>query len=325
MLILPGVVLTAAITGAAAHLAFGLSWTAALLMGAVLSPTDPAILIPLFVRSRLRPKVAETVVAESAFNDPTGAVLALALAGVLVSGDSSVATPVGDFVVDLGISTIIGIVAGVLLSATVSSRRAGIWRESSGAAALMVVTISYFSLDSAGGSGYLGAFLAGLIAANMEHLGLEMQQVHQREMRRFAANTADLVTFFVFLVLGANIPFGVLGDNLLPAFAVIGALVLVARPLTVLACTTPDRRGAWTKREIAFLCWTRETGVVPAALVGVLAGLGVPDTDTYASVVSLAIIMTLILQALPAGWLAGRLGLLDGPGPVPPEPEPSPP
>ncbi|MGA8804067.1 MAG: cation:proton antiporter, partial [Solirubrobacterales bacterium] len=54
MLILPGVVLTAAITGVAAHLAFGLSWTAALLMGAVLSPTDPAILIPLFVRSRLR-------------------------------------------------------------------------------------------------------------------------------------------------------------------------------------------------------------------------------------------------------------------------------
>ena len=65
LLILPGVILTAAVTGAAAHLVFGLSWPAALLMGAVLSPTDPAILIPLFIRSRLRPKVAETVVAES--------------------------------------------------------------------------------------------------------------------------------------------------------------------------------------------------------------------------------------------------------------------
>ena len=30
-------------------------------MGAVLAPTDPAILIPLFIRSRLRPKVAQTV------------------------------------------------------------------------------------------------------------------------------------------------------------------------------------------------------------------------------------------------------------------------
>ena len=37
-----------------------------------------------------------------------------------------------------------------------------------------------------------------------------------------------------------------------------------------------------------------------------------PDIDVYAAVVALAIVMTLILQALPAAWLAGRLGLLDG-------------
>jgi cell volume regulation protein A len=317
MLVVPGVILTAAITGAVAHAAFGLPWTAALLMGAVLAPTDPAILIPLFVRSRLRNKVAQTVVAESAFNDPTGAVLALALAGVVLSGDSSVAAPVGKFVGDLAISTVIGIVAGILLSAVISSRRTGIWRESSAAAVLTVVTISYFSLDSAGGSGYLGAFLAGLIVGNMEHLGLAMHSEHETEMRRFAFNIADLVTFAVFLVLGANIPFDELGSNLLPALAVIAALLLLARPLTILTCVLPDRGGGWTRQELTFLCWTRETGVVPAALVGVLAGLGVPHTDLYASVVALAIILTLLLQALPAGRLARRLGLLDGPGPAP--------
>ena len=323
LLVVPGVVLTALITGAAAYLAFDLSWTAALLMGAVLAPTDPAILIPLFVRSRLRPKVAQTVVAESAFNDPTGAVLALALAGVLLSGDGSLATPAREFVVDLGISTVIGIVAGVLLAATISSRRAGIWRESSAAAVLAVVTIGYFSLDSAGGSGYLGAFLAGLIVGNMERLGLAMHREHERDLRQFAFNMADLVTLFVFVVLGANIPFETLGEYLLPALAVLATLLLVARPLTVLACTLPDRRGGWTRPEVAFLCWTRETGVVPAALVGVLAGLGVPDIDVYASVVALAIVMTLVLQALPAAWLAGRLGLLDGEPPIRASPEPA--
>jgi cell volume regulation protein A len=316
MLIIPGVVLTAVITGVVAHLAFDLSWTAALLMGAVLAPTDPAILIPLFVRSRLRPKVAQTVVAESAFNDPTGAVLALALAGVLLSGDASVATPAREFVGDLAISTVIGLVAGVLLAATISSRRAGIWRESSAAAVMAVVTIGYFSLDSAGGSGYLGAFLAGLIVGNMERLGLAMHSSHERDLRLFAFSVADLMTLFVFVVLGANIPFGTLSDHFLPALAVLATLLLVARPLTVLACTLPDRRSGWTRREVAFLCWTRETGVVPAALVGVLAGLGVPNTDEYAAVVALAIVATLILQALPAEWLARRLGLLDG---APPE------
>ena len=55
-------------------------------MGAVLSATDPAILIPLFDRLKLRPKVAQTVVAESAFNDVTGTVLTLTLVGIVEAG-----------------------------------------------------------------------------------------------------------------------------------------------------------------------------------------------------------------------------------------------
>ena len=86
MLAVPGVVITALVVGAVASLAFGLPFTEGLLIGAVLSPTDPAILIPLFVRSRLRPKVAQAVIAESALNDPTGAVLALAVTAALLGG-----------------------------------------------------------------------------------------------------------------------------------------------------------------------------------------------------------------------------------------------
>jgi cell volume regulation protein A len=312
LLVVPGVVLTAVITGIAAHAVFDLPWTAALLLGAVLAPTDPAILIPLFVNSRLREKVAQTVVAESAFNDPTGAALALTFAGVLLSGGGGLTEPAADFVGDLAISTVLGIVGGVLLALTVSSRRAGIWRESSGLAVLAVVAISYFSLDTAGGSGYLGAFLAGLIVGNMEHLGLEMHANHEEELRRFAFNAADVATLLVFVVLGVNIPLGDLADHLVAGLAVLATLLFVARPLTVLACTLPDRGGGWTWPEIAFLCWTRETGVVPAAMVGVIVGLGVPHGEIYASVVALAIVVTLVLQALPAPWLARRLGLLDG-------------
>jgi potassium/hydrogen antiporter len=310
MLAVPGIVITTLVVGVAAHFAFDLPWSSAFLVGAVLSPTDPAILIPLFARSRLRPKVAQTVIAESALNDPTGAALALTLAGIVLTGDSSVTEPVTEFAVDLGISTVIGIVAGVLLSAAIASQRAGVWRESSAIAVLAVVTISFFSLDSAGGSGYLGAFLAGLIVGNMEHLGLAMHSPHEVDTHAFAFNLADIVTLIVFVVLGANIPFDDLGSNLLPALAVLAVLMLIARPMTVLACVLPDRGGGWQRNEVAFLCWTRETGVIPAALVGVLAGLGVPNIDVLASVVALAVVLTLLLQALPAPWLARRLGLL---------------
>ena len=43
------------------------------------------------------------------------------------------------------------------------------------------------------------------------------------------------------------------------------------------------------------------------------ATIGVPDEDVFASVVALAIVLTLLLQALPAAWLADRLGLLERP------------
>ena len=311
LLAIPGVVLTALLTGAVAALAFGLPFEQGLLIGAVLSPTDPAILIPLFVASRVRLKVAQTVIAESAFNDPTGAVLALAVAGALLSGEGGIGGPASEFLVELLISSVVGILAGVLLSATISSHRAGILRDSAPVAVLAVVAISYVSLDFAGGSGYLGAFLAGLIVGNMEMLGLAMHTHHEEELRIASRTLSDVVTIFVFIVVGASLPFDTLADQWAPSLAVVAMLLLVARPLTILACALPDRRARWTRRELAFLCWTRETGVVPAALVGVLAGLGVPDVELLAGVVALAIVATLVLQATPAAWLAGRLGLLE--------------
>ena len=306
-----GVVVTAAITGAAAAIVFGLPFEQGLLMGAVLSPTDPAILIPLFIGSRLRAKVAQTVVAESAFNDPTGAVLALAIAGALVSGQSSLTGPAGDFVGQLALSTAGGVLAGIVLSAAISSRRTGIWRESSAIAVLAVVAMSYVSLDFAGGSGYLGAFLAGLIVGNMKMLGLSMHDEHNRDLVITTRSLADIVTIFVFVLVGANLPFHALGQEILPALAVVAVLLLVARPITVAICCLPDRRSRWSRAELAFVCWTRETGVVPAALVGVLAALAVPNVDLLASVVALAILVTLTVQAIPAPWLARRLGLLE--------------
>ena len=282
LLAIPGVLLTTLLTGAVAALAFGLPFEQGLLIGAVLSPTDPAILIALFVASRVRLRIAQTVIAESAFNDPTGAVLALAIAGALLTGEGGIGGPASEFLAQLAVSSVVGVLAGVLLSATISSRRAGILRDSAPIAVLAVVAVSYVSLDFAGDSGYLGAFLAGLIVGNMELLGLVMHTHNEDELRTSSRTLSEVVTIFVFLVVGAALPFATLADNWAPSLAVVAVLLLVARPVAVLACTLPDRRARWTRGELAFLCWTRETGVVPAALVGVLAGLGVPNVDLLA-------------------------------------------
>jgi len=311
LLTIPGVVLTAIVCGLVAAAAFGVPLSMGFLIGAVLAPTDPAILIPLFERMRLRPKVSQTIIAESAVNDPTGAVLALALVGVVLSGSASLTEPLEEFVVDLAISTAFGIAFGVLLSAAVSSRRSGIWRESAAIAVMAVVTGGYFSIDEAGGSGYLGAFLAGFIVGNMDNLGLAMHSSHERDMRVLVATVSDVTVIFVFIALGANLPWGDIGQNFWPALAVVATLIFLARPITVLACLLPDRRGRWTREEIAFLAWTRETGVVPAALAGLVVSEGVPDSDLVVTTVALAILLTLGIQSTSKHWLAYRLRLVE--------------
>jgi cell volume regulation protein A len=311
LLAVPGVVLTALVTGAVAALAFDVPIEAGLLLGAVLAPTDPAILIPLFERLRVRAKVTQTVVAESALNDVTGAVLALTLAMFVIEGGGSLASPLGEFLLDLAISTALGAAFGIALAIAISTRRLGIWRESPTIAVLLVVAGGYFTIDYAGGSGYLGAFLAGLIVANMDELGLGMHSHREVEMRTFTEASADIVVILVFLTLGANLPFDTMADEAVPALITLAALIFVARPLTVLACLLPDRRGRWRPEELVFLSWTRETGVVPAALVGILVAEGVPHEAELATVVALAIVVTLALQSTTKPWLARRLGLTD--------------
>jgi cell volume regulation protein A len=311
MLVVPGVIITAVITGAIAAVAFDLPMSMGLLIGAALAPTDPAILIPLFERIRIRPKVAQTIIAESALNDATGAVLALTFAGVVLAGETSASEPVLDFLTELGISTGLGIGFGVVLSLVVSNRRVGVWRETPAVAVLMILAAGYFSADSSGGSGYLGVFVAGLIVGNMDRLRLAMHSRHEVDMRAFVANLTDVMVMLVFITLGANLPWSSIGEHWLPALGVLAALLFLARPIAVLACLLPDRRGRWTREELIFIGWARETGVLPAALAGLIVALEIENADLVVVTVALAIITTLTLQASTKAWLARRLGLTE--------------
>src|SRR6202011_4381182 len=77
-----GVLITAAITGIAAYFVLGVPLIVALLLGATLSSTDPATLVPIFRQIRIRDRVAQTVLSESAFNDAMGAIITFAVLAV---------------------------------------------------------------------------------------------------------------------------------------------------------------------------------------------------------------------------------------------------
>jgi cell volume regulation protein A len=59
-----------------------------------------------------------------------------------------------------------------------------------------------------------------------------------------------------------------------------------------------------------FMCWTRETGVIPAALAGLLLGMKAPGAQMIASITFIAILMTILIQAPTTEWLGRRLGLM---------------
>ena len=311
LLVLPGVALTALVVAVPTHFLLDVSWPIALMIGAVLSATDPAILIPLFDRLRLRPKVAQTVIAESAFNDPTGTVLTLTLASVVASGSVDLAGPAGDFAQSLALGAGIGVAGGLALALLLSDHRYGLWRESPAAAIVAVVAAEYFASETIGASGYLAAFVMGLMVGNMELFGLRRNGEHFTVLENFTAQASEIATLAVFVTLGMNLPFDALRDDFWAGLAIMAVFVFIARPIVVFACLLPDRRGRWTRAEMVFLCWCRETGVVPAAVAGLLVAQGVDGAEEAVTMVAFAIVTTLLLQATTAGLVARRLGLIE--------------
>jgi cell volume regulation protein A len=162
-----------------------------------------------------------------------------------------------------------------------------------------------------GGSGYLAAFIMGLIVGNMEFLRLGQHDEHAVLFEGFVSEVSEIAVLLVFVTLRINMPFDALNEYLLGGLVVMAVFIFVARPLTVLACLLPDRHGRWTRNELIFLSWCRETGVIPAALAGLLLAQDVPGAEIAVSIVALAVCVTLLLQATTAGPLARRLGLVE--------------
>lgn len=325
LLAVPGVAITAGVVAAAVVLAFGAPWEIALLAGAVLAATDPAILVPLFDRLGLRPRVAQTVIAESALNDPMAAIATVTLAGVVAAGGAvggglDIARgPLLELVQAIGIGAVFGLVGGVLIALLLSSRRLGVLRESAAATLLAIIAIAYVQSEVLGGSPYLAAFIAGLVVGNKDLFRVDHDHAQEEALETYTTQTVDIVVLAIFVVLGLNLDAGLLWDNLWAGLAVMAAFILLARPLTVGLSLGLDRRAGWTLREAGFIVWCRETGVVPVALAGTLLADDVPGAELIATLVTFAVVTTLLLQATTAGWLAGRLGLLDAPPPVDPD------
>ena len=305
------VIVMVLVVGYTAHMVLGISLLSAFLLAAVLAPTDPATLVPIFLSVRIKPRLAQTVLSESAFNDATGAIMTFTVLGILTTGEVSLAGSVSKFFTMAGGGILIGGIYGLFAGYIISDKSKDIFAEYAQVLTLPVIIASYMTAEHFGASGFMAVFIAGLVYGNLDEIGWTMKETHEEDMHSFINIGSLLLRIVIFILLGTHVDFKVVQQYLLPGLIIVSVFMFIARPIAVLLCTLPDRKAKWTKNEILFMFWTRETGVIPAALSGMLIGMGVEYADVIASITFMAILATLVIQASSTKWLAGKLELLE--------------
>lgn len=307
-----GVLITGAVTGFAAHVVLGLPWIVALLLGAALASTDPATLVPIFRQIRIRDRVAQTVMSESAFNDAMGAIVTFGVLAVAMgSGEFSLTASAIDLFKQAFVGIIAGAALGYLAALLIAHERWAFLSEYAPVVTLVAVIGAYFVADGLQASGFMAVFVFGIMIGNKESFGFKMLPGEAQKLDDYVMTTAFIMRLFIFILLGSQVDFHLMSQYWLGGVIVVVVLMLVARPLTVFLCALPDRRAKWTFNEMLFMCWTRETGVIPAALAGLLLGMKAPGASVIASVTFIAILMTILIQAPTTKWLGRKLGLLE--------------
>jgi cell volume regulation protein A len=307
-----GVLITAAVTAVVAYYVFSLPVIVALLLALTIASTDPATLVPVFKQVKIRDRVAQTVMSESAFNDATGAIVTFAVLGIAMGqGEFSIGTAMVDLVKQAGLGFLAGAGLGYLAATLIAHEKFGFFQEYAPVVTLMAVLGAYLGADGLQASGFMAVFVFGIVLGNKDSFGFRMDHGEQEKMEDFILTTAFIMRMFIFILLGAQVDFSLMNKYLVGGVVVVTVFMLVARPAAVFLCALPDRRARWTFKEMLFMCWTRETGVIPGALAGLLLGMNAPEAKLIASVTFIAILMTILIQATTTKWLAGRLGLLE--------------
>ncbi|MDQ0242717.1 cell volume regulation protein A [Bacillus fengqiuensis] len=305
-----GVVVTAVIVAVTAFYLLDMPIMYALLLASVIASTDPATLMPVFKQVTIQEKVRRTVESESAFNDATGSILTFTLLGVILGQtELAVSSTLWSFIREAGGGILAGLVigfAGVLLT---SEHKWGLLRKYGTVVSLVVAISSYLAAGFIHASGFMATFTAGLISGNPQLFRFKVSEETNSTVFEFSETLTLIMRTLIFMLLGTQVDFGVLGQFWIQGILIVIVFMFVARPLAVLLCTLPDRKAKWKWNEIVFMFWVRETGVIPAALSGMIVAAGVDYANEITSVTFIAILVTILIQASTTGYVAKKLGI----------------
>lgn len=306
-----GVIITTFLMAKIIGLNFEISFMTCLLAGSIIASTDPATIVPIFNQVKINEKVKQTVISESALNDATGAILTVAILSVIMGGHFSIQENIYTLIVMVFVGVVVGLITGVVLLFLVNDSPKGIFKDYTPIISILSVIIAYELSTYLGGSGYMSCFIVGLVTGNKRNFKIWLSQKHYDADCNVAETLGTICRMCIFIILGSQVQLDVLFKYFVPSLITVLCLIFIVRPLCVLACTLVDREAKWNKNQIIFMMWVRETGVIPAALCGIITAMKVPGYEIISSIVFMTVLITLILQGSTTKLVAKKLNLLE--------------
>ncbi len=328
VVVLLGIVmpLTIAAVAAFAGLVMGLSLGAALMLGAILAPTDPVLAGDVGLGPPGESEEAEephfSLHTEAGLND--GLAAPFVLAGVLIATEGGTAW-LGEWILaDVLYAGIGGVVLGAAVGygfarIIVPLRDRGLLNNDfDGYLAVAAILLIYGLTEIAGAYGFLAAFIGGLAFRRYEH---------GHELNRAVHDSAETVEKFgelaLILLLGSLMSFDAFSEPGIAGWLLVPLLLLVIRPAIGLLALLGSK--AVPGKERLFVAFFGVRGIGSLFYLAVAIGAGVlPEGE--AELIAWTAIVTVVASIVVHGVTAAPLGrrLLGPPG-VQPPPAPSPP
>ncbi|WP_412538602.1 cation:proton antiporter [Longispora sp. K20-0274] len=283
-----GTFVTAAAVAYAAHTLFDLDWTTALLLGAALAPTDPAVVFSVLGRKEITGRSGVILEGESGANDPVGIALMVALlAATGTSGFGAVAAGATEFVLQMGIGGAVGLAGGAALAVfirRVPLPSAALYPLRTLASAFVI----YGAATVAHGSGFLAVFIAGIIIG-------DLPAPYKGDTRRVLASLASLAEIVAFTALGLTVTLGTLGEGHAWQIGLVLAVLLafLIRPLLVGLLMARVRL---SRGERVFVLWSGLKGAVPILLGTFILTSGRADTLRIYDIIFVVVAFSVAVQ-----------------------------
>lgn len=292
-----------------------ISMITAVLLGSILASTDPAAIIPILKRLRFKNIFTkDIIISESAVTDVTGALLTIVFLTYATTNInfSSITQWYGNIFnfqsgqilfKQLFFGCIFGLLGYFLLEGLSRFKKKYNQEFEADSAFFLFVPIIIFILALIfGGSGYLAAFLAGLIFHLKDHL---------QETEHFFNNLIE--GFFkpvIFILLGSLVNIESLLNYALLGILAAFVFMIIIRPIAVFISLAPFYFFGKEKisfRELCFISFVRETGAIPAVLMIIVISSGIKGTEGLIEIGMWTILLTLIIEPIFTPLVAKKL------------------